>query len=221
MKEKKFALNSRLRSMRSDYSKNSLLEHECDPDPLVQFGEWLRVALEKDAIYGNAMCLSTLDQNGMPDARTVLLRNISYGGLTFFTRYNSAKGIQLAAHTKACLHFFWKELERQVKIQGEVRFLPAGESDLYFRSRPFESKVSACLACLNESAGSRESLDSRYEELLKQYKGSEVPRPSEWGGYVLLPSVFEFWQGRKSRLHDRIRYTQQPGGTWDLERLMP
>ncbi len=222
MEQRKFSVNPSLKDMRKDYDKSVLLEQDCSEDPLIQFEFWLTSAMEKDSQYANAMTLSTVSESGMPDSRTVLLRNISYGGLTFFTNYKSAKAQQIDSNSQACLLFFWKELERQVKVQGEIRFLPIQESDDYFKSRPFESQVGAWSSQQSQVIDSREALDERYEADLRKYQGKTVPRPEHWGGYVLLPKAFEFWQGRSGRLHDRIRYTWNPqANNWKKERLMP
>lgn len=222
MKKHNFSINPRLKRARKDFDKSSLLEQECSPDPFEQFEAWLTAAMEKDSHYANAMTLSTVTSAGMPDARIVLLRNISYGGFTFFTNYDSAKGRQIDANSNACLSFFWKELERQVRIQGTVRFLPVQESDNYFRSRPFESQVGAWASKQSQAVESRGALDEGYEKELSYYAGKAVPRPEHWGGYVLLPACFEFWQGRSNRLHDRIRYCHDEAQAgWTMERLMP
>ncbi len=221
MKEKEFAANKILQTVRKDFDETTLLEENCDKDPFVLFEQWLHLALEKDNHYANAMTLCTVNEDSMPDCRIVLLRNISYSGFTFFTNYNSAKGKQIEHNSKASLLFFWKELQRQVKVLGEIRFLPPEESDTYFASRPFESQVSAWASRQSEIVADRKTLDNLFEQELKKYHGKTVPRPGYWGGYVLLPIHFEFWQGRAGRLHDRIRYTRQPDHTWQLERLMP
>lgn len=221
MKEKNFTLHTELKQNRQNFCKGMLLEQNCSANPFDQFKTWLSDAVETEDPYANVMTLCTLDEHGMPDSRTVLLRNISYSGFTFYTNYDSAKGKQMAQHAKVCLLFFWKELERQVKIQGEVRFLPQGESDSYFASRPFESQVGAWASQQSGIVKDRKTLDERYEQELSKYKEKHVPRPEHWGGYVVLPSSIEFWQGRASRLHDRIRYTLQANKSWKLERLMP
>ena len=222
MEQRKFSVNPSLKDVRKEYDKSVLLEKDCSEDPFVQFEAWLTSAMERDSVYANAMTLSTVSQSGMPDSRMVLLRNISYGGLTFFTNYKSAKAQQIDSNSQACLLFFWKELERQVKVQGEIRFLPIQESDAYFKSRPFESQVGAWSSQQSQVIESREALDERYEAELKKYQSKKVPRPEHWGGYVLLPKSFEFWQGRSGRLHDRIRYTRnQQENNWKKERLMP
>lgn len=221
MKEKEFATNRILQAVRKDFDESMLLEENCAEDPLVMFAEWLNNAMEKDSHYANAMTLCTANEDGLPDCRTVLLRNISYNGLTFFTNYRSAKGKQIEHNSKSCLLFFWKELQRQVKVQGEIRFLPSVESDAYFASRPFENQVAAWASHQSEPVMNRKTLDDLFDKELKKHAGKIVPRPEHWGGYVLLPASFEFWQGRSGRLHDRIRYTRQQDHNWKLERLMP
>jgi len=220
MKEKEFASNNFIQNLRKEFNESVLLEEHCTSDPMELFERWLRSALEKDSHFANAMTLCTVGEHGMPDCRTVLLRNISYSGFTFYTNYNSAKGKQIEHNSKACLLFFWKELQRQVKIQGEIRFLPPAESDSYFASRPFESQVGAWASQQSKAIKGRKTLDDVFEAQLEKYKNKTVPRPEHWGGYVLLPSCFEFWQGRVGRLHDRIRYNYTEKG-WNLERLMP
>jgi pyridoxamine 5'-phosphate oxidase len=221
MKEKEFASNATLSQTRKEFDEHVLLEDACATDPFLQFENWLNAAMEKECHFANAMTLCTVGEYQMPDCRTVLLRNISYSGFTFYSNYQSNKGRQLEHNPKACLLFFWKELQRQVKVQGEIRFLPAGESDTYFASRPLENQVGAWASQQSAIVKDRNTLDELFETELKNYQGKTVPRPEHWGGYVLLPSVFEFWQGRTGRLHDRIRYTHQPDKTWKMERLMP
>jgi pyridoxamine 5'-phosphate oxidase len=225
MEEKKFEINSHLKETRKDYVKHVLLEEDCYENPFDQFELWFKQAVDSDPMYANAMTLSTVDVMGGPDSRTVLLRNLSYGGFTFYTNYESSKAKQIKNNSKASILFFWKELERQVRIQGELRFLPIGESDLYFHSRPFESKVGAWASQQSTIIQNREALDERYQKMLLEFTGKEVPRPNYWGGYVLLPTSFEFWQGRASRLHDRIQYhlLEEAGEKcyWKMKRLMP
>jgi len=220
MKPKEFSVPG-LKEVRKDYGKETLLEEDCNEDPFALFERWLTEAMEVDSFHANAMTLSTVSPSGMPDARTVLLRNISYGGFTFFTNYKSAKAKQIESNSNACLLFFWKELERQVKIQGEIRFLPPEESDLYFQSRPFENKVGAWASQQSQVVADRQTVDTLYDHELEKFADKNVPRPANWGGYVLIPSLFEFWQGRKSRLHDRIILRKSPENKWIMERLMP
>ena len=222
MENREFSINPVLKKSRIDFNKSFLLEENCSCDPFEQFEAWLSGALEKDPHYANAMALSTVMPSGMPDSRIVLLRNISYGGFTFFTNYKSAKAKQIDSNSQASILFFWKELERQVKIQGVIRFLPSQESEDYFRSRPFESQVGAWASQQSKVVDNRRTLDELYEKELQNYKDKTVPRPEHWGGYVLLPEVFEFWQGRSGRLHDRLRYSRKENSTaWKIDRLMP
>ncbi|MES2679468.1 MAG: pyridoxamine 5'-phosphate oxidase [Bacteroidota bacterium] len=222
MKQTEFKVSAGIREIRKDYIKNILLEENCNKDPFGQFEQWLSEAMIADNHYANAMTLSTVNKEAMPESRIVLLRDISYGGFTFFTNYKSDKGLQIALRPNVSLLFFWKELERQVRIRGEVQLLPDQASDVYFKSRPFESQVGAWASQQSNIVESRQSLDARFEAEFEKRKGAVVPRPDHWGGYVVLPSVFEFWQGRESRLHDRIRYTHQADNkSWKMERLMP
>lgn len=215
-------LPSVLNDMRKSYARGFLLEEDCNKNPFVQFEDWLKEALSTDEHHANAMCLSTVSGDFIPDSRMVLLRNISFGGLTFYTNYDSEKGKQIALQPNASLLFFWKELERQIRIQGAIKFLPQQESDDYFNSRPFESKVGAWVSQQSQVLKDRATLDQLFSTELSKYDNGTVPRPPHWGGYVLIPSKFEFWQGRPDRLHDRIRYTQlNEGGNWTMERLMP
>lgn len=221
MEKHELSISHVLQTSRHDFAAGTLLEQDCKDDPFKQFETWFNAAIEKDSAYANAMTLCTTNDDGMPDCRIVLLRDISYSGFTFFSNYHSAKGKQIEHNSKACLLFFWKDLQRQVKIQGEIRFLPPGESDKYFNSRPFESQVGTWASQQSTVVSNRKVLDDLFEKALKKYEHSIVPRPEYWGGYVLLPLSFEFWQGRTSRLHDRIRYTHLQDKTWKIERLMP
>jgi len=222
MKEKEFSVNTHIGANRGAMNEQIIPEQGFDQDPFVEFEKWMHAALQKDPYFANAMVLSTAGHQGLPDSRVVLLRNISYGGFTFYTNYQSKKGRDISENSKACGLFFWKELMQQVRIQGEVRFLPVKESDDYFSQRPFESQVGAWASQQSRVVKNRRTLDDAFERELKNYKDKKVPRPPHWGGYVLLPSAFEFWQGREGRLHDRIRYGYSAAhGRWETERLMP
>ena len=217
-----FKINPILNKVRKDYKKSFLTEETVLENPFHQFEAWLEDAFNQGNEYANAMVLSTVDEDLMPSSRIVLLRNISYGGFTFFTNYQSRKGGEIEQNRNACLLFFWQDLERQVRIEGRVEKLPSHESDLYFESRPFESKVGAWVSRQSHIISGREDLDIAYENELKKFSDKNVPRPFYWGGYVLKPSLFEFWQGRNNRLHDRIQYRQKAKGEiWLKERLMP
>jgi pyridoxamine 5'-phosphate oxidase len=212
----------RLESMRIDFVKGTLREEDVDRDPLKQFETWLKEALDGGNPLANAMVLSTVGKDGMPSSRVMLLRDISHGGLTFFTNYKSAKAGDLADNPQASVLFFWQESERQVRVEGNTVFIDPAESDAYFRQRPFESKVGAWVSAQSSRVESREALDTAFDQALARFEGTEVPRPPHWGGYVLKPVVFEFWQGRSSRLHDRLRYRKDAlSGEWIIERLMP
>ena len=206
--------------MRKDYSKKELLESEVNKDPIQQFQQWWKEALATEIAEPNAMTLATTSMDAVPSARIVLMKDFNESGFIFFTNYNSFKGQQLSENPKACLLFFWKELERQVRITGLVIKLNAAESDEYFLSRPEASQIGAWASPQSQVIENRDWLDDRFQKLEKEMKGN-VQRPSHWGGYVVKPVIIEFWQGRPSRLHDRIQYTLQDDGNWKIERLAP
>jgi pyridoxamine 5'-phosphate oxidase len=214
-------LEKTIRTHRKDFEKGALSEAEVHPDPFQQFSQWLETEFSGGNAYANAMVLSTTGKDGMPSSRVMLLRDISHGGLTFFTNYRSSKAEELEENPKAALLFFWPGSERQVRVQGKISRLPVTESDDYFGSRPFESRVGAWASQQSAVISSRQELDERYQQALEKYKDGRVPRPPHWGGYVLHPTLFEFWQGRTGRLHDRLRYRPFAGGKWQIERLMP
>lgn len=208
-------------AIRKDYSQRQLTEEEVAPDPVLQFSKWWDEALTSEIEEVNAMTLATASIDGMPSARIVLLKGFDKKGFTFFTNYDSYKAQQLAENPKACLVFFWKELERQVRITGIIEKLSNSESDEYFNSRPEGSRVGAWASPQSRVIESREWLDNKYEELTNTMKGKNIVRPEHWGGYIVKPVIAEFWQGRPSRLHDRIQYTLQENGNWKIERLAP
>jgi pyridoxamine 5'-phosphate oxidase len=207
---------------RLEYKQNVLHESSVEKNPFDQFNNWLREAFELDKNYANAMVLSTVDVNLMPDSRVVLLRDISNEGLTFFTNYNSKKGHDIKINPTASVLFFWKEQERQVRIQGKLHLLPQHNSDEYFESRPFESQVGACVSNQSEPVKNRRALDALFKKAIKNFKSHKISRPKHWGGYMLVPSKFEFWQGRSNRLHDRLQYDLDWNKkVWNIQRLMP
>ena len=211
--------NMDLHDIREDYSKQALSEADCADLPLVQLQQWLNEAMAAKVNEPTAMNVATVDANGLPSARIVLLKEVNAAGLVFFSNYHSRKGRALAAHPYAAATFFWPELERQVRVEGRVQILAAAESDAYFASRPYTSRIGAWASHQSEVIGSKNELVAR-AALVSARHPLQVPRPPHWGGYVVLPQRLEFWQGRPSRLHDRIQYRLQDGA-WLKERLSP
>lgn len=214
-------MQSSIAGIRKEYSQKSLSEQTADPDPIRQFDLWWQEAIVSQADETNAMTLATASADGLPSARIVLLKGFSAEGFVFFTNYNSYKGRQLAENPKACLVFFWKELERQVRITGLVQRTTEKESDAYFYSRPAASQAGACISPQSTVIENREWLEKRYHEFETQTTGGAIQRPAHWGGYLVKPVLIEFWQGRPSRLHDRLEYSLQENGGWKIERLAP
>ena len=212
---------SQLAALRQEYSERGLRRSELDPDPIVQFNHWLADAVSRLVIEPNGMTLSTVDAAGQPWSRTVLLKVCDERGFTFFTNYEGAKGGQLAANPRAALTFWWGALERQVNITGMVTKVSEEESERYFHSRPVSSQLGAWASPQSTVVADREELERRFQDALERFGKSEVPLPGFWGGYLLRPATIEFWQGRRSRLHDRLRYTRQAEETWTVERLSP
>ncbi len=206
--------------MASTADSAGLREADVDPDPIVQFQRWFADARATGDPLPEAMTLATATSTGIPSARMVLLKGVDDSGFVFFTNYESQKGEELADNPRAALVFYWGKLGRQVRVNGTVSRVTAVESDAYFRSRPLESRLSAAASPQSEVIVSRDQLEARVEELRRQHDG-DVPRPAFWGGYRLSPDTIEFWLHRENRLHDRLRYTRQPSGTWRLERLAP
>lgn len=206
--------------LRKNYSQRELLENEIKKDPVQQFQQWWDDAVAAEIEEPNAMTLATTSMDAVPSARIVLMKDFSVQGFVFFTNYNSYKGRQLSENPKACLLFFWKELERQVRITGLVVKLDAKESDAYFLSRPEASQLGAWASPQSQVIENRKWLDEQFQKKEKELKGS-LQRPPHWGGYVVKPVIIEFWQGRPNRLHDRIQYTLQDDGSWIIERLAP
>jgi pyridoxamine 5'-phosphate oxidase len=189
------------------------------PDPMEQFGEWWELA-ERDVPLAEAMTLATVDPDGAPNARMVLLKGFGPGGFRFYTNYESIKGDELAANPRAALILYWRELDRQVRVRGLVSRLTASESDAYFTTRPRDSQIAAAASPQSRPI-ERDELERRFDELTGEYAGAvEVPRPEHWGGYAVSPEEVEFWQGRESRMHDRFLYTREGEG-WRIERLAP
>lgn len=206
--------------LRQDYRQKALLEAEADPNPIRQFQIWFDQAVAANLLEPNAMTLATVDATGQPSARIVLLKGIDDQSFTFFTNYTGRKGQELATNPKAALVFLWGELERQVRIEGVVSQVSPTESDAYFHSRPIGSQLGAWASEQSQVITDRQVLEDRLEQLKAQYINQEIPRPPHWGGYRLRPHAIEFWQGRTSRLHDRLLYTQT-GESWQRVRLAP
>jgi len=213
------SLHSQIAAIRTDYKHLTLSEAEVDPDPFKQFDRWWQQALNAEVIEVNAMTLATASPDGIPDARIVLLKDIIEEGFVFFTNYESSKGRQLQENPNAALVFFWKELERQVRIKGSVIKASEALSDRYFASRPAGSRIGAWSSPQSRVIASREILEQNEHDFKVKF-GETIPRPEHWGGFVVIPQAIEFWQGRPSRLHDRIYYTRN-ADHWQIARLAP
>jgi pyridoxamine 5'-phosphate oxidase len=203
--------------LRTDYAGEPLTEHDVHSDPVIQFEKWLDQALDAQVAEPNAMTLSTADAHGQPSGRIVLLKGLEQGGFVFYTNYGSRKGREIEQNPKAALTFFWHELARQVRIEGTLYKVSAQTSDNYFKSRPLESRIGARVSPQSQVIPNRQWLEDRFSA---ESQHPDPARPAHWGGYVLKPHFFEFWQGRPSRLHDRIRYLPA-GESWKIERLAP
>ncbi|MBD2209338.1 pyridoxamine 5'-phosphate oxidase [Calothrix sp. FACHB-156] len=214
-------MNQTISDLRKDYTLQDLSETEVNPNPFIQFKQWFDQALAAQLPEPNAMTLATAMPDGKPSARMVLLKNFDERGFVFFTNYNSRKGQELGENPQAALVFWWAELERQVRITGQVEKVSEAESDQYFYSRPENSRLGAWASNQSEVIESREVLEQRLQELQDKYDNQEIPRPLNWGGLRVIPSEIEFWQGRPSRLHDRLLYTRLDNGDWKIERLSP
>lgn len=209
-----------LHAIRQDYAKQELSEADCAAEPLSQLQQWLTEAMSAQVDEPTAMNVATVDADGRPSARVVLLKEVNAQGLVFFSNYQSRKGRALDAHAFAAATFFWPQLERQVRVEGRVERLPEAESDAYFASRPYTSRLGAWASEQSQVISGKAALLARTAAFGVRYP-LEVPRPPHWGGYLILPDRAEFWQGRPSRLHDRIQYRLQDNGQWQRERLAP
>ena len=212
---------TQLAALRQDYAQRGLRREELDPDPIRQFNAWLDEAVRHELVEPNAMTLATVDAAGQPWTRTVLLKVCDARGFVFFTNYESAKARQLAANARAAVTFWWGPLERQVNVTGVVSQVSRDESEGYFHSRPVASQLGAWASRQSDVLADRAQLERQFEEACARFADVEIPLPPHWGGCCLAPESVEFWQGRRSRLHDRLRYTREPGGDWKIERLSP
>jgi len=211
---------SSIADLRKEYSRASLSEQDVLPNPIDQFSKWFGEAILAKVPEANAMSVSTMAENGRPSSRILLIKDVDHEGFTWFTNYHSRKGRELAQNPHAALLFYWIELERQVRIEGRVERISDAENDAYFQSRPLMSRLGAIASSQSLPIGNREELEKKFAEVESRY-GENPLRPAHWGGYRLRPDYIEFWQGRPSRLHDRIAYTLQADGSWKRQRLQP
>lgn len=213
-------MNSAIADLRQDYKLHALLEADANPDPIVQFQTWFNESVAAQLPEPNAMTIATATPNGIPSARVVLLKGLDDRGFVFFTNYDSHKGQELRANPHAAIVFLWTELERQVRIQGTVERISETESDKYYYSRPAGSRLGAWASEQSQVIADRSVLETRLAELQTKYPDGEIARPLHWGGFRVMPTLIEFWQGRSSRLHDRLRYQKVEAG-WTIDRLSP
>jgi pyridoxamine 5'-phosphate oxidase len=214
------ALTQNLADLRQHYTKGGLEEHQIPDSPFILFNEWFLQAGELGVLEPNAMVISTVSADNKPSSRVVLLKGIEDGGFIFYTNYESRKGKELEHNPYISVLFFWPEAERQIRIEGKVSKISTETSKAYFVSRPRESQLGAWASAQSSIIQGRHSIEESYQQCLAQYEGKEIPLPDFWGGYIIHPSSFEFWQGRPSRLHDRMKYNKQQD-SWHIVRLSP
>ena len=207
--------------IRREYLNEDLVEKKAPKNPLVLFQRWFKEALKAEVMDVNALALATVSKSGIPSNRIVLLKGLDHQGFVFFTNYQSQKGREISQKAVASLLFFWPQLIRQVRIDGKVQKISAKESDTYFKTRPRGSQLAAWASEQSEVVPSRDFLEKSMKALEEKYKNQVIPRPSHWGGFLVIPQSIEFWQGRPNRLHDRLRYVRQSKGGWHRERLAP
>ncbi len=208
--------------LRNEYTIKVLNEHDVNPNPFLQFEAWFQDALQQGTFDPNAMTLATASQDGVPSARIVLLKGLDEKGFVFYTNKQSQKGLDLLGNPKAALVFYWSEAQRQIRITGEVEDLTTEESEAYFKTRPHGSKLGAWASNQSRKLSSRKALEEAYRAFEEKFQNADIPKPDYWGGYRVIPTRIEFWQGRENRLHDRLVYTlEQNSHTWKLSRLYP
>lgn len=210
-----------IENLRKEYSSESLSEKDVAKNPIKQFGKWFKEAMDAGSIEANAMTLATTSIDRKPSARIVLLKGYDERGFIFYSNYLSAKGKEMAKNPVVALVFFWAELGRQVRIEGTVEKLSKEESELYFNSRPKASKIGAVVSPQSQVIESRDILEKNWKEAESRFENRNIPKPAHWGGYVVKPQIIEFWQGRESRLHDRIIYKKADKQNWKIVRLAP
>ena len=212
---------SKISDMRENYDRATLDEEHVDVDAIQQFNVWFQEARDEEVVEPNAMIMSTINKEGHPTSRTLLLKGVEENGFVFFTNYNSDKGQEIANNPNICLLFLWKKVQRQVRISGVAQKISKEESEAYFHSRPKGSQIGAWASPQSQVIADKSVLETRTSKLIEKYKDvDELPLPDFWGGYIMKPQSMEFWQGRPNRLHDRLRYTLVDGN-WKIERLAP
>ncbi len=213
--------NRDLNNMRTSYEKNYLLETDCNANPFIQFDHWFQDAINQDIFEPNAMQIATVGKNLQPSLRTVLLKSFDKDGFVFYSNYTSKKGHQLDENKNIACLFWFRELERQIRIDGTICKTSIEQNDIYFRTRPRDSQIAAYSSKQSSVVENRKVIDDNFAKIELEFNDKPIPLNENWGGYIVKPALFEFWQGRRSRLHDRIQYTLDTNNVWKIERLAP